>query len=414
MALLWEKAHDALCSCIEVGASVAPLPSPPYLFEEMPVIEPESDTICQQVIGLNSIDKAGFNRIIDNYLSANIPDYVKRAIDQDRALDQYILDSIDLLIDQFLVARITEWLRSGLDSEVPDTDRWWWGIALFVGVSIQRPMAILDDGFHLIESISLGSPPGQWQTRALKGPHLLDWTPQNIELDNVETHVDGAIAAAWILDILDTKTILNQRWWPEIINRSHLYVPLRMQDRLEATIDNKDFRDIHLNCIPYIVVQDLEFAKKMINSLLQQINEKNLAKMVSISERISFYSIDLSLKLIDVGFERGGDAAVIAQGALSAIASHDELAFLSRVEVAAYHPDVRSRRKFVQSGLRILMQIDPIDSRSILINSLIENDEISRARLRRFAIEMCERNPSCKDNIAKTLQEHAIDIEWLS
>ena len=120
------------------------------------------------------------------------------------------------------------------------------------------------------------------------------------------------------------------------------------------------------------------------------------------------------MKLIDVGFERGGDAAVIAQGALSAIATHDELAFLSRVEVAAYHPDVRSRRKFVQSGLRILMQIDPIDSRSILINSLIENDETSRARLRRFAIEMCERNPSCKENITKTLQEHAIDIEWLS
>ncbi len=53
MALLWEKAHDALCSSIEVGTNVAPLPSPPYLFEEMPVIEPESDTICQQVIGLN-------------------------------------------------------------------------------------------------------------------------------------------------------------------------------------------------------------------------------------------------------------------------------------------------------------------------------------------------------------------------
>ena len=80
MALLWEKAHDALCSSIEVGASVAPLPSPPYLFEELPVIEPESDTICKQVIGLNSIDKAGFNRIIDNYLSANIPDYVKNDI----------------------------------------------------------------------------------------------------------------------------------------------------------------------------------------------------------------------------------------------------------------------------------------------------------------------------------------------
>ncbi|MFL2976340.1 MAG: hypothetical protein ACJZ49_02185 [Candidatus Thalassarchaeaceae archaeon] len=413
MALLWERTHSVLSSCIEEGVKFAPLPSPPYLFEEMPVVQPKPDIICQQVIGLSSVDKAGFRRIIENYLNSNLPDYVKRSIDEERALDQYIYDSIDMLIDKFLIARISEWFRSGLDCEVPDTDRWWWAVALFVGVSIRRPKAILDDGFHLLESITLGSPPGQWQTKAQKGPHLVDWNGIDDSENNVEIHVDGAIAAAWILDTLNAEKMLIERWWPEIINRTHLYVPLRMNERLNLSIGKKEYLDVHLNCISHLVIQDLDLTYTLIGKLLEEIDLKNLAKMVSISERISFHSIDISLQLIDAGFERGGDAAVIAQSALSALAAHDEQAFLSRVEVAAYHTDIRSKRKFVQSGLRILMQIDPNDSRSILINSLIENDEVSRVRLRRFAIEMCEINPSSKEKVVKALEEHVMDVDWL-
>jgi len=414
MALLWEKAHSVLCSCIEEGVKFAPLPSPPYLFEQMPIVQPGPDIICQQVIGLNSIDKAGFRRIVENYLNSNLPDLVKRSIDQERALDQYIYDSIDMLIDKFLIARITEWFRLGLNREVPDTDRWWWAISLFIGVSMRRPEAILDDGFHLLESITLGAPPGRWQTKAQKGPHLVDWNGLDVSENLVEIHVDGAIAAAWILDALNNERKLMERWWPEIINRPHLYIPLRMNERISQSIGNKDYLNVHLDCISYLVIQDLELTQKLIENLLEGIDEKNLAKMVSISERLSFHSIHISLQLIDAGFDRGGDAAVIAQSALSALAAHDEQAFLSRVEVAAYHTDIRSRRKFVQSGLRILMQIDPTDSRSILMNLLTENDDFSRVRLRRFAREMCEINPSSKEKIARVLDEHGIDAEWLS
>ena len=70
MALLWEKAHNVLSSCIEAGVKFAPLPSPPYLFEEMPVVQPKPDIICQQVIGLNSIDKAGFNAGLSKFVPA--------------------------------------------------------------------------------------------------------------------------------------------------------------------------------------------------------------------------------------------------------------------------------------------------------------------------------------------------------
>ncbi len=413
MALLWERSHDVLSSCVTKGANLAPLPSPPHLFEEMPAIEPEGDLICQQAIGINAIDKAGFNRIIDNFLSSNTPDHVKRAIDQERALEQHIFDSIELLIDRFLIARITEWFRSGLDPEVPDVNRWWWAISLFVGVCIERPKAVIDDGFHLIESIALASPPGYWQTRASKGPHLLDWKGESDDVNDVQAHIDGAIAAAWILDQIGDLETLPFYWWPEIINRSHLYVPLRMKERLDSASNNLSMKNTLLECLPHLIIQDLEYSKELINSILHNCESKEISKLVSMAERISFHSIETSLLLIDYGFEYGGDPAVIAQGALSAIAVHDEQAFLSRVECAATHYEIRSRQRFVQSGLRILMQIDPEDSRNILANCLIENDDISRIRLQRFAIEMCERNPSTRNKLVKQLTDNGIATDWL-
>ena len=414
MALLWEKAHDALCSCVNVGVKFTPLPSPPHLFEEMPAIEPDAEVIQQQAIGVNAIDKAGFKRIIENYLSSNVPDHVKRAIDEERALDQHIFDSMDALIDHFLIARITEWFQSGLDSDVPDVNRWWWAISLFIGVCIQRPRAVLDDGFHLIESIALASPPGYWQTRANKGPHLLDWNGEDDVGDGVDIHVDGAIAAAWILDALETEILLMFRWWPEIVNRSHLYIPLRMKERLFSSINNESMIDTLLECLPHLIIQDLEFSKELIDTIIGNLDSDKMTKVVSLAERISYHSVETSLLLIDCGFEHGGDPAVIAQGALSAIAVHDEQAFLSRVERAATHDDIRSRRRFVQSGLRILMQIDPNDSRGILVNSLIEDDEVSRVRVRRFAIEMCERNPSARKTLLNRLTENGLETEWLN
>ena len=414
MALLWERSHDVLSSCVKTGVGFAPLPSPPHLFEEMPAIEPEGDLICQQAIGVNAIDKAGFNRIIDNFLSSNTPDHVKRAIDQERALEQHIFDSIELLIDHFLVARITEWFRSGLDSEVPDVNRWWWAISLFIGVCIERPKAVINDGFHLIESIALASPPGYWQTQASKGPHLLDWRGESDDVEDVQAHIDGGIAAAWILDHIESGEILPFYWWPEIINRSHLYVPLRMKERLDSASKNVTMKNTLLECIPHLIIQDLEYSKILIETILKKCEPKEISKLVSMAERISFHSIETSLLLIDCGFECGGDAAVIAQGALSAIAIHDEQAFLSRVERAATHDEIRSRRRFVQSGLRILMQIDPKDSRNILTNCLIENDEVSKIRLQRFAIEMCEQNPTIRNKLVKQLTDNGIETDWLT
>ena len=171
MALLWQISHDLLTKLVNVGITHAPFPPPPHMFEGIPVIEPAPETIAQQAITVDVLDKASFKRIIASYLETERPDYVRRAIDEERALNRYILEAQENLVDHFLKERITEWLRAGLDEVTPDSDRWFWGMALFTGACVLRPSCIQQDGFHLLESVALGRPPGRWQTRAASGPH---------------------------------------------------------------------------------------------------------------------------------------------------------------------------------------------------------------------------------------------------
>ena len=93
MALLWQTSHDLLTELVQTGVSHAPFPPPPHLFEGIPVIEPSPETIAQQAITVDTLDKAGFKRIIVTHLELERPDYVRRAIDEERALNRYILES---------------------------------------------------------------------------------------------------------------------------------------------------------------------------------------------------------------------------------------------------------------------------------------------------------------------------------
>lgn len=412
MALLWEISHDLLTELVRVGVTHAPFPPPPHLFEGIPVIEPSPETIAQQAITVNALDKAGFKRIIVTYLELERPDYVRRAIDEERALDRYILESQEILVNHFLKERITEWLGSGLDEIAPDSDRWFWGMALFTGACLLRPSCIQEDGFHLLESISLGRPPGRWQTKAASGPHYLDWDgSQNIEED-VEVHVDGAIAAAWLLDIVDSiedGSPLPKSWWIELVNRSYLYVPLRMGERIQKELKEGGRSANLIQIVPHLLRTDILLAEMIVNKILADGNEKEHIKITSLAERILSESIEIGLKIIDFSLKNEGDAAVIATSALPVLAHHDPPAFMVRAMNASQHRESRVRRRFVDSGLRMAMQIDPIDEKGILLNLIKMNDDASQVRVGRFASEMAKINPSAGAKLVEQLAENGIE-----
>ena len=413
MALLWQTSHDLLTELVQTGVSHAPFPPPPHLFEGIPVIEPSPETIAQQAITVDTLDKAGFKRIIVTHLELEKPDYVRRAIDEERALNRYILESQESLADHFLKERITEWLQSGLDEITPDSDRWFWGMALFTGACLLRPSCIQEDGFHLLESIALGRPPGRWQTKAASGPHYLDWDGSQNQEEDVAVHVDGAIAAAWLLDIVDSikeGSPLPKSWWIEIVNRSYLYVPLRMGERIESGLKKGDSSAILIQIIPHLLRTDTPRAEMIVNKILADGNETERINIASLAERIVSESIKIGLRIIDFSLKNEGDAAVIATSALPVLAHHDPLAFMMRAMVASQHRDPRVRRRFVDSGLRMAMQIDPIDEKGILLNLIKMNDDASRVRVERFANEMAEINPSAGAKLVKQLAENGIEL----
>ncbi len=413
MALLWQTSHDLLTELVQTGVSHAPFPPPPHLFEGIPVIEPSPETIAQQAITVDALDKAGFKRIIVTHLELERPDYVRRAIDEERALNRYILESQESLADHFLKERITEWLQSGLDEITPDSDRWFWGMALFTGACLLRPSCIQEDGFHLLESIALGRPPGRWQTKAASGPHYLDWDGSQNQEEDVAVHVDGAIAAAWLLDIVDSikeGSPLPKSWWIEIVNRSYLYVPLRMGERIESGLKEGEWSAILIQIIPHLLRTDTPRAEMIVNKILADGNETERINIASLAERIVSESIKIGLRIIDFSLENEGDAAVIATSALPVLAHHDPLAFMMRAMVASQHRDPRVRRRFVDSGLRMAMQIDPIDEKGILLNLIKMNDDASRVRVERFANEMAEINPSAGAKLVKQLAENGIEF----
>ena len=413
MALLWQTSHDLLTELVQTGVSHAPFPPPPHLFEGIPVIEPSPETIAQQAITVDALDKAGFKRIIVTHLELERPDYVRRAIDEERALNRYILESQEILADHFLKERITEWLQSGLDEIAPDSDRWFWGMALFTGACLLRPSCIQEDGFHLLESIALGRPPGRWQTKAAPGPHYLDWDGSQNQEEDVAVHVDGAIAAAWLLDIVDSikeGSPLPKSWWIEIVNRSYLYVPLRMGERIESGLKEGGRSAILIQIIPHLLRTDTPRAEMIVNKILADGNETERINIASLAERIVSESIKIGLRIIDFSLKNEGDAAVIATSALPVLAHHDPLAFMMRAMMASQHRDPRVRRRFVDSGLRMAMQIDPIDEKGILLNLIKMNDDASRVRVERFANEMAEINPSAGAKLVKQLAENGIEF----
>ena len=413
MALLWQTSHDLLTELVRSGVEHAPFPPPPHLFEGIPVVEPSPDIIAQQAITVDTLDKAGFKRIIVTHLESQRPDYVRRAIDEERALDRYILETQNNLADHFLKERIVEWLRAGLDEVAPDSDRWFWGMALFTGACIQRPSCIQKDGFHLLESIALGRPPGRWQTRAAPGPHHLDWDGQETEGDSVEVHVDGAIAAAWLLDIVDSiggESPLPEAWWAEIVNRSHLYVPLRMAERLDSKLTNSEWASILIKIIPHLLRTDAIRAEAIVNAILANGDEKRRIDIASLAERIVSESISVGKMIIDASLEEEGDAAVIATSALPILAHHDPIEFMTRAMRASQHEDPRVRRRFVDSGLRTAMQIDPIDEQGILVNLIKMDDAASQVRVKRFANEMARIDPSAGERLVKRLAENGVEF----
>ena len=183
-----------------------------------------------------------------------------------------------------------------------------------------------------------------------------------------------------------------------------------MAERLDSKLTNSEWASILIKIIPHLLRTDTIRAEAIVNAILANGDEKRRIDIASLAERIVSESISVGKMIIDASLEEEGDAAVIATSALPILAHHDPIEFMIRAMRVSQHENPRVRRRFVDSGLRTAMQIDPIDEQGILVNLIKMDDAASQVRIKRFANEMARIDPSAGERLVERLAENGLEF----
>ncbi len=393
-ALIWQRAGELIATAIDDAVTLRPLPPPPLLFDDMPVFEPDAEALRQRALGLHAADRAGFERLIAEAVEQRCPDHVKRAIDEERALEKWMSTSADLLASDATRGRLNEWLSAALDPAVPDAERWHIAIALLVGLARTEPAVLAGDGAHIVESIVIAAPPGRWSTRAVRGPESLDWRPGDaVDHAGPESHADGTFAAVWLLDALSDSPAHAEtlaEWFEAFAVRPHLHAPLRYIERLiESAAEHPSIGAAAASALPHLMSTAMLQARPLAHILISHDEPAVRRRLLEMTPSILPSDLHLAIELIDAGLEDSdGDVRVLATSALNGLDLWDEQAFMARCPSIAGHPDPRVRRRFGQTGLRSCLAIDPTDECGVLTKMWLDDDETLRARLEVFMMEL--------------------------
>ena len=412
-ALIWESSCELIKLAIDYASELQPLPAPPLLFEDMPISVPNSEKIRQRAIGLHAADRAGFTRLLAEAVENQIPDFVSRSIDVERAEEKWMANNVAQITQKVVLGRLNEWLSTALDPVVPDGERWYLAAALLTGLAHTSPDTIVADTSHLFESIAIASPPGRWSTRSAPGPHNLDWRQSDTRGPiSPDSNVDGVIAVNWLIDALAKDVEANQtilaEWILGFSVRLHLHGPLRYDEWLLTLAPLSESTGIAAAAaLPHLLESSPEASQILTKSLLNHPNVSVRRRLLEVTPSIFPLDLQLGLNLIDNGLiDLDSDVRVLATSALNSLDRWDELAFIERCVTIVDHSDPRVRRRFGQTGLRSCLAIDPSDERQILSRMWVDDDETLRARLEIFMIEMAENDPnSFKQQLARIIQE---------
>jgi hypothetical protein len=381
----------------------------------MPISEPDGDKIRQTAIGLHAADRAGFTRLLAEVVENQLPSFVSRSIDVERAEEKWLVNNVPQITRKVVLGRLNEWLSTALDPVVPDGERWYLAVALLTGLAQTSPETIVEDTSHLLESIAIASPPGRWSTRSAPGLHNLDWRPGDTSgVISPDCSPDGAIAVDWLIDVLAKDVEANQtilaEWILGFSVRLHLHGPLRYNERLLMLAPLSESTGIAAAAaLPHLLESSVEDSHLLTKSLLNHSNVSVRRRLLEITPSIFPLDLQLGLKLIDAGLiDLDSDVRVLATSALNSLDRWDELAFIERCVTIVEHSDPRVRRRFGQTGLRSCLAIDSSDERHILSRMWMDDDETLRARLEIFMIEMAENDPnSFKQQLARITQENS-------
>ena len=160
-ALVWQVTDERLKHAVSQAFDIAPLPNPPLELPDFPAIPPtNSESLVRQAAGIFAIDRQGFNMKLAEVCELHLPNHVRQSIDPIEAESEWLATNSEPIAERILALQARDWLAVALDENVPDTDRWYLGSSLLVGLALDGSEIARDDCYYLLEAIAYAVTPG--------------------------------------------------------------------------------------------------------------------------------------------------------------------------------------------------------------------------------------------------------------
>jgi len=395
--LIWEGCEALIRELTVASFQAATLPHPPLELPDFPAIQPEtSEKLADQAVGIFLNDKAGFNHRLSSIVDDKIPDYIRRNIDPEKLREKWISENSEKISEALIFKMSSDWLSSALDESSPDTDRWYLGVSLLIGLSLKGSYVAREEGFHLLISISMAQPP-RLQTPRTSGPHHLAWNPSDETQPDEVPHPSGVLAASIILDTLSGNHVSNSQilpYWLESLTVSRkLSMHLNVPNRLMTLLKQRDYTNSKMVVKSAIqLISEYPQESHDILTLASKHHEPETRReLASLLQRISSDDAQLALGLMEgLLQDEDSDTRVLATTFLSSLVRYDIPTFSVKASEVLKKGDERMTQRIVDSAMREYLSINPMDEDSLLSHAWISSGESSKSRLVGLVMQQLE------------------------
>ena len=395
--LIWEGCEALIRELIVASFQAATLPHPPLELPDFPAIQPEtSEKLADQAVGIFLNDKAGFNHRLSSIVDDKIPDYVRRNIDPEKLREKWISENSERISEALIFKMSSDWLSSALDESSPDTDRWYLGVSLLIGLSLNGSYVAKEEGFHLLISISMAQPP-RLQTPRTSGPHHLAWNPSDETQPDEVPHPSGVLAASIILDTLSGNHVSNSRilpYWLESLTVSRkLSMHLNVPNRLMTLLNQRDYTNSKMvvKSAIQLISEYPQESHDILTLASKHHDPETRRELASLLQRISSDDAQLALGLMEgLLQDEDSDTRVLATTFLSSLVRYDIPTFSVKASEVLKKGDERMTQRIVDSAMREYLSINPMDEDSLLSHAWISSGESSKSRLVGLVMQQLE------------------------
>ena len=395
--LIWEGCEALIRELIVASFQAATLPHPPLELPDFPAIQPEtSEKLADQAVGIFLNDKAGFNHRLSSIVDDKIPDYVRRNIDPEKLREKWISENSEKISEALIFKMSSDWLSSALDESSPDTDRWYLGVSLLIGLSLNGSYVAKEEGFHLLISISMAQPP-RLQTPRTPGPHHLAWNPSDETQPDEVPHPSGVLAASIILDTLSGNHVSNSQilpYWLESLTVSRkLSMHLNVPNRLMTLLNQRDYTNSKMvvKSAIQLISEYPQESHDILTLASKHHDPETRRELASLLQRISSDDAQLALGLMDgLLQDEDSDTRVLATTFLSSLVRYDIPTFSVKASEVLKKGDERMTQRIVDSAMREYLSINPMDEDSLLSHAWISSGESSKSRLVGLVMQQLE------------------------